>query len=916
MEIYKNPDLKFKQPVYLLIFTIGISVFPFILHLSGIDFSSPRTPFLGQATAGMEPTEVIDGMFYTLAGAFTHTILEWSAFSAAFFTVILSFAHFAIKRDVTTPILGIALFSAGCMDAFHTLAADRLIPSVADNRNLIPFTWAICRMFNAIILIGGISLLLSGAYKKLRDSFMFVIAVSVSLGVLAYIIIHILATSSNLPNTMFADSIITRPWDVGPLLLYLFAGIFLLPKYFQRHKNFISYSILISVIPHIATQLHIAFGSSSLFDNHFNIGHFLKIFAYLIPFIGLTLEYIKTYREQKSSETRIRTILESTQEAIIVIDAEGFVTLFNPIAETMFNYSADEIIGRKINMLMPEPHYSGHDGYLYKYLQTGQKKIIGMIRELEGRRRDKTVFPMELGISEMQIEGKPYFVGSIRDVTERKASEETILAAKQQAEDAVREAENAKHQAINAMKEAEEANQAKSIFLANMSHEIRTPMNAILGYSQILLRRTDLDSGQRQGLQTIDNSGKNLLEMINEILDISKIEAGKMDLNPINFDMKEFIAGISDMFKLRCRQKRLNWKTEGLKKSCLVFGDELKLRGILINLIGNAVKFTESGEIEFKISVQDNQQFLFEILDTGRGIASNELQHIFNPFHQAELGSKLGGTGLGLAISSKQLQLMESELKVESQLGEGSRFYFTLHLPEATGDIDEGTEPIQNILYLAEGCHVKALVVDDIKENRDVLTAFLSGLKIDVKQAVDGRDGLEKIREYLPDIIFLDMRMPVMDGQEAIKEIHKEFGKDRFKIVIITASAFDYEREVFIGLGAQEFISKPFRVEQIAKCLDNLLDIEFEYSQEASLEQKLLNFVEPDYSKITLPEELYSGLKSAAETYSITHLQEVINKLQGQNYDCNQLAIKVKDLITRYDMDGILEIIEKLNHGK
>ena len=900
MEIAQKKESAFQQPLSLLFVTVAISIGPFVLNLMGYDFATTKIPFLGEASAGMSPSELIDGMFRTLSGAFIHTILEWSAFSAAFFTVILSFAHFAIKRDVGTPILGVALFCAGCMDAFHTLAADRLIQSVADTRNLVPFTWAICRLFNALILIGGISLLLFGNYKERRGNFLFVISVSMVFGLLAYAIIHICATSSQLPQTMFPEAILTRPWDVGPLGLYLFAGIFLIPKFYNKSRNYISYSILISMIPHIATQVHMAFGSSSLFDNHFNIAHFLKIIAYLIPFIGLTLEYIDTYKNRQISEKQTRTIIESAQEGIVVIDQEGTVSVFNRYSEKLFGYSSEEVIGRNVKMLMPEPYHSEHDGYLLQYFRTGKKNIIEMVRELEARHKDGTTFPMELGVNEMILGEHKFYVGSIRDISERKASEKSLLKAKQLA-DIARE-------------QAETANRAKSTFLANMSHEIRTPMNAILGYAQILLRGKDLDSDQRQAIQTIDTSGKNLLEMINEILDISKIEAGKMELHPVNFDLKELTTGISQMFQLRCQQKGLNWKVKGLSGPRNVFGDELKLRAILINLIGNAVKFTEEGEVLFYTTPMEGGQILFEVIDSGRGIATKDQQHILEPFHQEESGAKMGGTGLGLAISSKQLELMGTELSIDSELGKGSRFYFTLTLPQATGDIPTRIARVKNILHLSEGSHVKALVIDDIQENREVLSKFLSSLKVEVIGAVNGQDGLEKVREYLPDIIFMDIRMPVMDGKEAIQKICEEFGGDRFKIVVITASALDQSRESYIEMGAHDFISKPFRTEQILNCLDELLDVKFEYEDE----QEVLpsSSEELDYSNISLPQDLSDQIKVAAELYNITEIERLINQLEGMDEGCNRLAVEMGKLLSLYDMDRICEIVEKLNTGE
>jgi signal transduction histidine kinase/DNA-binding response OmpR family regulator len=515
--------------------------------------------------------------------------------------------------------------------------------------------------------------------------------------------------------------------------------------------------------------------------------------------------------------------------------------------------------------------------------------MVGIANRPQGYNEDLYRFIQPMVVSASNL------IQVMRDIAERKRAEKNILKARA---------------------EAEAANLAKTTFLANMSHEIRTPMNAILGYSQILLRRIDLDFELRQALQTIDNSGKNLLDMINEILDISKIEAGKMELQKVNFDLKELLEGIYRLFEARCRQKRLSWKAERIKEPQIIFGDELKLRAILTNLIGNAVKFTDSGEIELKVTPQDEMQYLFEVKDTGKGISPQDQEQIFEPFHQEASGAKIGGTGLGLAISSKQLRLMGSELKVESELGKGSRFYFVLTLPEGTGEIEKRDDRTQNALYLTEECHVKALVVDDVKANRDVLSTSLSQLKVEVRQAESGGECLEMTREYLPDIIFMDMRMPGMSGEEAIKEIRKEFRDDQIKIAVITASAFDPKKRDYAKMGAQYFISKPFRVEQIVSCLDDLLKISFIYKNEDSLERESTNPVELDYSQVSLPEDLYRQLKEAAELYNITNLEIAIKKLQGMDENSCQLAIQLSECLKRYDMDRILEIISHLKCEK
>ncbi len=302
-----------KLPKVLIWLVCLICLLPFVLNLLGMDFASPRPPDLKLIQQAV-PTEAKEMMFHTLAGSFVHTILEWSAFCAAIFTVILSFAHLKIKADVTTPILGVTLFCAGMMDAFHTLAADRLIEAVADNRNLIPFTWALCRLANALLTMIGISIFMLSKSKKISGSFGFVTLISFGFGLLSYTVINICATSEILPQTQFPESIITRPWDVLPLILFGISGIFIYPAFYKKYPSLFSHGLIISVIPNIATQMHMAFGSSALFDNHFNIAHFLKIIAYLVPLAGLILDYIYTHHLlEATNKDIIHEILERQQ---------------------------------------------------------------------------------------------------------------------------------------------------------------------------------------------------------------------------------------------------------------------------------------------------------------------------------------------------------------------------------------------------------------------------------------------------------------------------------------------------------------------------------------------------------------------------------------------------------------------------
>jgi len=290
-----------------------VCIFPTLLNLAGVDFGSEIQRFDPVEHLNSDSATLLAAQFSSLAGAIEHTLMEWTAFCIAAFVVVLAMLHYRISGDVTTPIIGVAFFMSGCMDAFHTLAADHLIGSVADQSDLVPFTWAICRSFNALILISGVLiLLLRSDARDSKQSFGFVVGVSILFGVVAYLIIHFSATSPELPQTMFADAWITRPYDVLPLLLFVVAGLFIYPMLYRKRPSVFAYALIISAIPETITQLHMVFGSTALFDNHFNIAHFLKIVAYSMPLAGLMVDYVQTHQRLQQSaleQQRISTLL-------------------------------------------------------------------------------------------------------------------------------------------------------------------------------------------------------------------------------------------------------------------------------------------------------------------------------------------------------------------------------------------------------------------------------------------------------------------------------------------------------------------------------------------------------------------------------------------------------------------------------
>jgi len=369
---------------------------------------------------------------------------------------------------------------------------------------------------------------------------------------------------------------------------------------------------------------------------------------------------------------------------------------------------------------------------------------------------------------------------------------------------------------------ARAASEAKSVFLANMSHELRTPLNAVLGFAQLLRRSPSLGPADRENLSIIHRSGEHLLSLINQVLSISKIEAGKMTLDEAPFDLGDLVRTLERMLRARAEEAGLAFRAECGALPEAVLGDAGKLRQALLNLLGNAVKFTRAGGVTLRVRWESGRGH-FEVSDTGMGISAEELPSLFTPFVQTESGRVAKeGTGLGLAITKRIVELMGGSIAVESAPGQGTTFRFDAALPRC----EARTAPAatRRVLRLAPGSpSPRVLVADDTPENRRLLVTLLDAVGLEVREAEDGAVALRVYREWKPDLVFMDMRMPVMDGREAIRSIRreeKEAGRAPVHIVALTASVYEHEADAVKSEGADEVVFKPYREEQIFAALE------------------------------------------------------------------------------------------------
>lgn len=497
--------------------------------------------------------------------------------------------------------------------------------------------------------------------------------------------------------------------------------------------------------------------------------------------------------ELTKSEMRIRSILETVVDGIVTIDEHGIVQTFNKAAARIFGYSSEEVCGHNVRMLMPEPYHSNHDGFIRRYLETGVPHVIGIGREVMGRRKDGSTFPLDLAVDEFSIGELRHFTGILRDITDRKRVSQELEEAK---------------------RAADAANRAKSDFLANMSHEIRTPLNAIIGFSNLALR-TEMTPKQYDYLQKIQNQGISLLGIINDILDFSKIEAGKLEMERIDFDLDDVLNTVASIVSHKVHARELEFLLYmPFHIPNKIVGDPLRLTQVLTNLAENAVKFTEQGEVDISVSVLEQTEakakLRFDVRDTGIGMSEEQVSSLFEAFKQADTSTtrKYGGTGLGLSICKRLVEMMDGEISVESRLGEGSTFSFTAWF----GLNIKGERQRRVIQKRLTG--LRLLVVDERPEARDALTRRVEGLPLTVDSTGTVSEALEALRQHDAadpyDLVLMEWTSSGTDAGEAIRRIKTHATlKNVPAVLVVTAFGSDEVQAQAREAGADGLLTKP-----------------------------------------------------------------------------------------------------------
>ncbi len=624
-----------------------------------------------------------------------------------------------------------------------------------------------------------------------------------------------------------------------------------------------------------------------------------------------------TARKRAAEEaSRMVTVVRDSNDAITIQNVEGRITAWNRGAELMYGYNEAEALQMSIERLTASGKVEEQKDFTRRLL-AGEA-----ITSLETRRvtKDGRVLDVWMTVTKLVDDaGESIGIASTeRDITERKRAEESLRKLNAELEQRV---EERTRELVLAKEAAEQANRAKSVFLANMSHEIRTPLNAVLGFAQILKRDAALTPRQTVMLHTIARSGRHLLNLINDILDMSKIEAGRLELSPVDFCLYDLLDDVEMMLRSRAQAKHLQLlmeRDESVPR--YVNADEGKLRQVLINLMGNAVKFTKTGGVAVRVRADAEPggavgqpiaiRLVVEVEDSGPGIAEDEQDRIFEPFRQSTANQEVGGTGLGLALSRRIVERMDGSLTVKSQVGKGSCFRFDELVTPVEGSAQKEEREARQVVGLEPGIGpIRILIVDDQKDNRDLLAALLEPVGFEIREAVNGQETLDVFEAWAPHAVLMDIRMPVMDGYEATRRIKDTEQGHTTPVIAVTASVSDDAEKEVLAMGVDGYVRKPFREEEIFAVLGKFLGLHYVYAETAAHDQEK-DGVQPITREdlATLPEALRQAMCQTVDEGDMAGLQALINQVEAKDA---KAARKLRNLADQHDYETLTHILAK-----
>lgn len=644
------------------------------------------------------------------------------------------------------------------------------------------------------------------------------------------------------------------------------------------------------------------------------------------------LKEICTEKRLQEAEEKLRKLSHAVEQgsaSVIITDKEGTIEYVNTKFTKVTGYSIDEIIGKNPRILNSRKQSKEFYQDLWSTITSG-KEWRG---DFCNKKKNRELFWESASISPIKNEKGTitHFVAVKEDITFRKLAEEELIQAKDKLEQRVQERTQELTSIVKslnmevemrrevqielkkAMVSAEKANRAKSDFLANMSHDLRTPLNAILGYVQILKGGQFQPELLSKALDTIHRSGEHLLNLINDILDLSKIESGKIELIPGKFSFPDFLQNIADIMMMRAQQKKINFqlKIRGTVPS-IVYIDGKRLREILINLIDNAIKYTPNGKVIFEVGNRKTRQretnsenIRFRVWDTGIGISKDKLEKIFKPFFRLEeIHSNVTGTGLGLTISKRLVSLMGGDLCVKTILGKGSIFQFKLNVPVVC-DNKRKSSPRFSQISRYKGPRRKIMIVDDNRENREVFESLLEALGFKICEVSGGQECLDRLDEFYPELIFMDLQMPKMNGFEATRKIREQ--GNNVIIIAASATASQSNRQKSKMAGCDDFIAKPIAIEEVQGLISLHLKLEWNHKKNIRNNKNTFLNVNP---KQMLPEKILKQLIQYADMGNPARFLKELEKLNTLENKYTLFVKKLDHMATDFKFQELIQILK------
>ncbi|MBD2525490.1 ATP-binding protein [Nostoc sp. FACHB-133] len=620
----------------------------------------------------------------------------------------------------------------------------------------------------------------------------------------------------------------------------------------------------------------------------------------------------------KTSEAELRLMFAAMTDMVVVFDAEGRYQKYvqtKYVLTQSFAYKPDiDRIGKKVDEVLPKEIANLILDAIQQALHLkeeprnpdGSRKNVFVEYHLANKNRETWFLASVSPLSDNTV------LWVARDITKLKKTEAALKQAKET---------------------ADAANLAKSQFLSNMSHELRTPLNIILGFTQLLLRNRSLNSQQQEYLDTINRSGEDLLTLINDVLEMSKIEAGRVILSETNFDLYGLLDRLQQMFALKAQSRGLQLILERSPTiPQYICADESKLRQVLVNLLGNAIKFTRIGQVTLRVETP-NQNITpdepitlnFSVEDTGCGIADSDFNRLFEPFVQTEAGQKAQeGTGLGLPISQRFVRLMGGDIRVNSTLGKGSIFTFDIRTRAVIMDTLPTPAPSRQVIGLEKGQpSYRILIVEDKLENRQLLVELLTPVGFEVREAVNGQAAIELWQNWSPHLIWMDLRMPIMNGFEATKHIKAAGAQTPPIIIALTGSAFEEDRLTALSVGFDDFVRKPFRTTVIFEKMAEYLGVRYVYADERENQEKAswpsnASFITPKLTVADLsvmPSDWIEQLHQAALRINAKEILMLIKQIPEQH---DHLIEALTNLVDCFCFEEIIALgsTKKINHPK